>query len=312
LSQAVHIIFCVESGLLENQADLLTRSVGKFLAGQDYALYAYAPRPNYQPSEHTIQSLESAGVTVFKERLNQHFLDYPIANKLLACRHFEQTFPNLKNRMFLDTDTVFLNALAESYFEDKKRLFLRPVDNKGPGTEGVNDTNDEFWQKAFEMCQVPICEPSMWTTVRQKQIRNYFNAGLVWVNGIEGFFQQWYQDFMTIVDSKLRPFGYQSRDGDDFRCLDQVALAITASRYQEHLQVLPETFNYPIPFKPFMQNRQSHPQLDELVHVHYHKWFQHPDFLNHVTSEEEKNTEQYRWLRSCLPLKPEISESFKC
>ena len=91
-----------------------------------------------------------------------------------------------------------------------------------------------------------------------------------------------------------------------------MALAVTATRYQEFLKVLPESYNYPIPFRPMMKDRESHPDFKDLVHVHYHKWFQHPEFLDHVTSEEDKQSEQYKWLKAQLPLLPEIDDEFKC
>ncbi|MCB1593387.1 MAG: hypothetical protein KDI76_00610, partial [Xanthomonadales bacterium] len=90
------------------------------------------------------------------------------------------------------------------------------------------------------------------------------------------------------------------------------ALAVTAQRYKEHVEILPQTYNYPIPFRPIMRDRPGHPKFDELVHVHYHKWFQHPGFLDYVTTEEEKKTEQYLWLKEHLPLLPTIDGPFKC
>ncbi len=61
-----------------------------------------------------------------------------------------------------------------------------------------------------------------------------------------------------------------------------------------------------------MMPRNSHPALGDLVHIHYHKWFQHPGFLEHVTCDEDKQTEQYQWLKAHLPLQPPIEDEFKC
>lgn len=307
-----NIIFCSEHGIIENQSLLLVESLKKWRDTQLISIHAYSPRKHNLPSDKTIIFLKNHNIIHHNVNLNQLFLDYPIANKLLACADFEKNNPEAKRIIFVDTDTVFLNPIDTKFLDDKPSLFLRPVDNKGPGSESKDDPNDKFWQQVFKLFDLPIPEPSLVTTVRPAKIRPYYNAGFIWVNKIPGFYQQWLDDFLRLVDSELRPFGYKSRDGDDFRCLDQVALAVTASRYQEHIKILPETYNYPIPFRPIMKDRKDHPKFKDLVHIHYHKWFQHPGFLDHVTSKEDKQTEQYRWLKEQLPLQPTIDDPFKC
>lgn len=311
MSTKLNILFCVESGPLEQQALLLIASVNRWFKFKDYQLVAYSPRIDHQPSDYTLARFVQSGVRWISADINKDFGDYPIANKILACNHFIENNPEANNVMFVDTDTIFLNDIESRMLSVHSQLYLRPVDNKGPGSESVNDVNDEFWKKVFGLCEVSLPEPAIWTTVRPKLIRPYFNAGLVWVIGIKDFYQQWYKDFIKIIQSEFRPFGYQSRDGDDFRCLDQVALAVTASRYQDQLKILPETFNYPLPFRPVMKLRANHPGFNELVHVHYHKWFQHPDFLEHITAGIDQVSAQYRWLKQCLPLEPLIDTQFK-
>lgn len=307
----IAILFCVEKGVLENQAILLCQSISNFTKHK-INLFAYSPRRSFLPSQEANKSLKKLGVTIIDTPLNTEFLDYPIANKVLACEHFERNFPDYKSILFVDTDTVFLNPISSILLSAKEKLYLRPVDNKGPGSEGEEDENDAFWVKVYEFFGLNKPEPCLLTTVRPHKIRPYFNAGFIWAHGLDGFFQQWKKDFIKLIDSGLRPFGWQSRDKNDFRCLDQVALAVTAQRYKKHLETLPPTYNYPIPFRPMMLERPNHPHFKDLVHVHYHKWFQHPGFLDHVTTAEDKKSEQYLWLKEHLPLLPEIDGPFKC
>lgn len=307
----IQIIICVEQGVLEEQAKLFIKAVSN-LKKSEYLIHAYSPREQKLPSNETVAFFKQHNVVWINEALNQNFYQYPIANKLLASLHFEVHQSQPASIVFSDTDTVILNDLYDNVDLNKPALFLRPVDNKGPGSEGKDDLNDKFWKGIFTLCGIEMPAPSVWTTVRPHLIRNYFNAGFIWAHNLDGFFKQWYEDFIKIVNSDLRPFGWISRDGDDFRCLDQVALAVTATRFQEYLQVLPETYNYPIPFRPLMKNRTNHPSFNDLVHVHYHKWFQHPKFLEHVISAEECESNQYQWLKSHLPLKPEIDGKLKC
>jgi len=311
-SKMLNIICCVEKGILEQQSTLLIKSLSEFTNSSLLQLIIYSPRSQYLPSKTNISLPISNQIKHVTKPLNQSLTHYPIANKLLACADFEKNNPDATNIMFVDTDTLFLNPIETILYNDKPALYLRPVDNKGPGSESDNDSNDKFWQNVFKQFELHLPKPALKTTVRPAIIRPYYNAGFLWAKNIPGFYQQWLDDFLLLVDSGLRPFGYQSRDGDDFRCLDQIALAVTASRYSEYIKILPETYNYPIPFRPFMKNRNNHPAFDELVHIHYHKWFQHPDFLDHVTSDEDKQSDQYQWLKKQLPLQPTIGDPFKC
>jgi len=303
------IVFCVESGILQQQAKLLSASLVKHLS-RNFNFIAISPRAGNYLDCVTEEFLVGHGVTVIKEDLNKKFEHYPIANKLIAMRFLEQQLC-YKNLIFIDTDTVFINPIDDSLISSQDKLYLRPVDNKGPGSQGVDDPNDLFWQNVFSLFGLQAPQPAVQTTVGREWIRGYYNAGLVWSNGLSRFYQQWYDDFIEVVDSNLRPFGYQSRDGNDFRCLDQVALAVTASRYSKNVKLLPEKYNYPIPFKRKLDAELSQYRFNELIHIHYHKWFQHPDFLNHVCNDLDRNSEQYKWLNSKLPLEPIISGPFK-
>jgi lipopolysaccharide biosynthesis glycosyltransferase len=311
MNKKTALLFCVEKGNLEIQAQLLVNSISKFTGQSKLKLFAISPRVDSIPSFDTNHFFNKNKIFHIKENLNTEFLEYPIANKVLACEYVEKNFPEFDSILFVDTDTVFLNPIEEVLLSKKNKLYLRPVDNKGPGSIGIEDEKDGFWQEVFQMFNLPLPSANITTTVREKTIRPYFNAGFIWAHGLPGFYSQWKQDFIKIVDSGLRPFAYKSRDNTDFRCLDQVALAVTAQRFKENIEVLPQSYNYPIPFRPLMKDRKNHPSFNELIHVHYHKWFQHAGFLDHVTSAEDKLSEQYNWLKKQLPLMPEIFGDFK-
>ncbi len=305
------IIFCVEKGFLEPQAQLLVESFKRFAADPDTQLFAYSPRKNFLPGQATCDFLKNHGVVHICDNLNVDFLEYPIANKILACRHFEIKFTEYKSVMFVDTDTVFFNPIDFDLFKTEK-LYLRPTGHKGPGSSGEFDEKDEYWQRVFSLFDLPLPAAEFKTSIHQVEIRPYFNAGLVWVNGLNGFYQQWEQDFLMLYESKLRPVEYVSKDDNNFRCLDQVALAVTATRYQNQLEILPFTYNVHLPFRPMMKGGGNEMVMNEMVHVHYHKWFQHQDFLAHISTKKDTRTDQYKWLQSKLPLEPLIDDEFKC
>lgn len=304
------IIFCVEAGLLERQSRLLINSFKRFSANSNLHLFAFSPRKDYQPSKQTSAFFKKHVVSHIGVDLNTAFLNYPIANKVLACSYFEKSMTEYQSIMFIDTDTVLLNDFGLDAFGENG-LYVKPVGHKGPGTEGVNDVNDVYWQKVFSLFNLTAPEVKFHTTIKDIAIRGYFNAGLIWSKNLPGFFQQWEQDFLQLIDAGLTPPSFVSKDQNNFRCLDQVALAVTASRFNEAIKILPAEYNHHIPFRPLMSDKLC-PQFKNLIHIHYHKWFQHPGFLDHITNDAEKQTEQYKWLKERLPLSPEIDGPFKC
>ena len=305
------ILFCVEKGLLENQSRLLVDSFNEFAKDEGVRFFAFSPRKSNQPHKSTIDYLVSQGVTHIDKNLNTEFLHYPIANKILCCEYFEKSFDHFDSIIFVDTDTVFLNPMIPEQYNNRQGLFLKPVGHKGPGSIGKEDVNDVFWSQVCELCGVELPPVDCSTSIKSIRIRGYYNAGLVWASQLPGFYAQWKKDFLTILNSTLRPFKFVSKDGDNFRCIDQVALAITAQRFRKQLQILPPTYNYHIPFRPII-NSEINPEINQLIHVHYHKWFQHRDFISHVTTQGEQNIKQVQWLRKRLPLEPFIFDEFKC
>jgi len=307
----ITILFCVEKGLLEQQAILLIESIKRLSNSNQYRLIAFSPRRNYQPSKETVDYLKINQVLHLTNNINQDYLDYPIANKVLSSAYVEQHIHTEGSILFVDTDTIFINDIESKYIENDGQIYIRPVDNKGPGSEGVEDINDPFWQNIFKLFKLKPPSTKILTTVRRESIRNYYNAGFIWSHKVNGFFTQWLKDFETIIESGLRPFGYQSRENTNFRCLDQVALSVTTSRYRAKTKILSPAYNYPLPFKPLLDLNSQKIGLENMVHAHYHKWFQHPGFIEHIFKNYEKKSNTYAWLANRLPIRPEISDAFK-
>jgi len=133
----------------------------------------------------------------------------------------------------------------------------------------------------------------------------------VLVNQLPGFFQQWLADFVELTISGIQS-NYFGRDGTNFGFYAQLTLSITLAKFDNPFSLLPETYNYPIPFKPILEQRPGHPSFEQLHHIHYHRWFQRPGFLAHITNKEERLSDQYMWLHERLPLTPVIDDDFKC
>ncbi len=305
------ILIIIEPGLLELQAKLLIDSIHKYLAPKvDVDVFTFSPRKGRKPAAEMLTYLDQHVKQHNNMDLNEKYAYFPLANGLFASRYFEATYSDYEHVLLTDTDTVFLNCLPKEVFEPDT-LYLSPADNKGVGTNGTHDGHDLFWQAMFDFFKLKLPEPQIQTTVRTETIRPYHNSGFVLANNLPGLFTQWYEDFDALMESGLKP-DFIGRDGTDFGFFEQLVLSVTAARYPGCVRYFPPTINYPIPFRPFLKETREQEAFEKLVHIHYHKWFQHPEFLAHVTSEDEKHSQQYLWLQQHLPLEPLIDTEFKC
>lgn len=303
------ILIIIEPGLLERQAELLIKSIRKYLA-EEIDIFTFSPRVDRKPGSYMLSFLNDYVTDHFNTDLNIEYADFPLANGLYASSFFEKEHPEYRNILLTDTDTVFINDFPEIIFENNT-VFVSPADNKGVGSEGTHDSEDIFWRQIFEYFEINLPEANMITTVRKNTIRPYHNSGFVLVNEIDGFYQQWFNDFDRLMKSNIRP-NFVGRDGTNFGFFEQLVLSITTQRIINNKRIFPQSLNYPIPFQPYLLNENRSLDFSNLVHIHYHKWFQHPGFLDHVTTDEDKKTEQYRWLKEQLPLQPTIDGPFKC
>jgi len=302
------ILFVAEAGIYVEQAKLLALSIQEFLPNVQKDTFIFCPRKQYLPDQKEIRELKRLSSAVFTYDLNRDHVDFPLANTLYSAAFFESTFPEYKSILLVDTDTVFLNQPEKGVF--KPGIHVRVVDNKGVGTLGPEDPNDAFWKSLFSYFDLPLPKIALETTIRRERIRPYFNSGFTWCNAVPGFFAKWLEDFRVLMESPLRP-DYVGRDGTNFGFFEQLALAITTRRYPDLIHGLPQNMNYPIPFHPLLKQENRSIPLHDLTHVHYHKWFQHPRFVDHVFDESEKNTSQFKWLQDKLPLNPTIDGPFK-
>lgn len=292
------LIFVAEPGILFNQSVLLAESVKKYTNNFFNDVFAFSPRKEHQLTEDEKAILTQLGVTVISEVLNKQYLDYPIANKILACLWAEK---NLTDDLLVmvDSDTVFLqppNTLNQEGFD----VFLRPVDRPGQASLGPGSEYENYWLKAYSLCNTQITNHMVQTGVNCVPIRPYYNAGFVAYKSKLKIAQSWISNLNILRNNEHHP--------NNLRCLDQVALAITTSKFK--INVLPNKYNYPIPLRSKMvdQNMQQL-QLSDLVHIHYHRWFQKHGFFD-LLKPSLLSDEKMDWLKKRLPLSPELNDHF--
>ena len=138
-------------------------------------VYAFAPRPGFQPEPATLERLEALDVRLIDEPLVDRFADEPTYNKVAVSAWAERELDH-ETLVFTDTDCVFLGEPAELVGGDWVAA-LRPVDRRIAGSRGKGK-NEPYWRKMYAELEVEG-EPFVRTTVGQMEIRAYWNSGLV-------------------------------------------------------------------------------------------------------------------------------------
>ena len=295
-------LLCVERGPLESQSLLCVESLRAFGGAlAETPVYAFAPRAGERPSAATAGALGDLGVTMVDEPLNPDHPDLPHTNKVFAAAWAEANV-EAEAIVFADSDTVFLGepaALAGEW-----DAAARPVGAVNMGSTGEGHKNEGDWQLLYDELGVEA-RPFVETVVSETRIRAYFNAGLVGFRRGSGLATAWRDATLRLLDSPV------ARRAPLRRQIDQLALGGVLAEPFDRVRVLPDTYNYPLPKRVKLPERLQALDLDDLVHVHGHKWLHLPGFLTEVRPQLDSSSERYRWLDQRLPLEPTIEGPFR-
>ena len=304
-------IACVEQGALEQKARLLVRSIRRFGgAYRDAPIHTFAPRAGRAIGEETRAVFDEQGVIHHDELLNVEFDEYGVGNKIFAAARAEEIV-DADVLAFVDTDTVIVSEPRELELARGVDVAVRPVEfhrwrepeedehwrtrHRRVSSAGESDRADDYWLRMYELCGIEA-RPFVETSCDRVRIRAYANSGLVAVRRDTGLFGQWLRDFRTLVAAGHRPAG------GDMHYMDQLSLAAVLARVWSRASVLDGRYNYPLVGRPMLAEPLRSARLDELVHVHYNRYFHVDGFLDELEPALERDGEVVAWLRRQLPL----------
>jgi hypothetical protein len=292
-------ILCIEPGRLESQAILLCRSIRKFAGSyRDNPIHAFSPREGFHVSEKTAKTLSDLNVEIHQITLNKDFPHYPIGNKIFTCAYAETHF-NYDTIVFLDSDTIIINEPSAINLPKQFDVAVRPVDSVNRGSTGKGSRHEDYWLKMYSILDVNP-GPMVRTVTDNSLIRAYFNAGLIITRTNQNIFSKWKANFIKLMSVN------HVTSGGILNNMDQLSLAGTLAINFDKVKILDWRYNYPFGKRPILPKYLAEKQLEDLVHVHYHRWFHHPHFLDSTQPPINLNGKVAKWLRSYLPLEPKI------
>ena len=284
---------------LEQQGVLFASSLRRF--GGRFArcpIHAYAPREGHAPSPETVVRLERLGVTLHTDALNSEHAYYPFANKIYAMADAERRLGE-DVIVFCDSDTVFLGEPAALELGEGTDVAVAPAFHVNKASTGPGHRMEPYWERVWAIAGVEGPPPFVETVERQKRIRGYWNAGILAARRESGYLSDWLEIWLALLAEEHFPDG-------KMMVTDQVAIAAAVARRPDRFRNLGREYNYNLARRPFYKGEMKRADLTDLVHVHYHQWFNRRKLLRDLRPPLEPGSEQYRWLDERLPLEPSV------
>lgn len=274
-------VVCIENNETCGQALLLIESLRAF--GGRFSscpVLAVAPRAGLGVDAATRARLDELAATYHEEALNTVCPEYGSANRVYAAawaaRH------SLAETLFvLDSDTLFLGepGLPEPGCD----LAVRPVDVKGPTSEGPGDPFESYWAAMCGLAGMPIdALPFVETVLDRRRVRASYNGGYAVVRRASGILERAAELFTRSVRAGLRPYkgardhrvfastGLASPAASEYWGSNQAALSIAAWSTTRQVAQLDRRFN--LPLHGLADPKQWSDDWADIgpVHVHYH------------------------------------------
>ena len=124
--------------------------------------------------------------------------EFPFAVKVFAAAAAESLARGQADYLaWMDSDSIVVSEPKALLLSDGKDLGYRPVDHTLIGSP-YDAPIDRFWESIYRHCGVPESRGfpfPMVTSVDERRIRPYFNAGLLVVRPERGLLQSWRERF---------------------------------------------------------------------------------------------------------------------
>ncbi len=235
------------AGTEERDALILARSIREFAGPYSgcpiWILIPEAETPRIAPATRTTLDRLDARLISFYASREQ--LDFPYADKVIAAAHAEKLAAGKADILvWMDPDTILLNAPHAFNLPDRSKLGWRPVFLAGIGSPWAHPP-DDFWSSLFQDCQVdPDHLFPMQAAVEGTRLRPYFNAGLLVVRPESELLRTWKNQFLGLYRTAAYRAYYRDRRYAIFFHQALLSAIILARLEPAELQLLPDSVNY--------------------------------------------------------------------
>jgi len=273
----------------ERDAIILAESLRAF-AGQysDSPIWAMVPSGLGNLAVTTQTRLIESNVTILPFEIVEASQGFPFAAKVQAAAEAErQALPQPDNLVWMDVDSIVIQSPDVFVLPPEKHVAYRPVDHTLIGSLFAEPL-DEFWTLIYECCKVNLEHVfAMTTSVDEREIRPYFNAGMLVVRPELGLMQAWNEAFLRLyLADCFQPFYDQHVL---FRIFIHQAIltgVILAQMDTSTLYELPFQVNYPLHMHEDYPAVKRPTFINELISCRYDTFFHNKDWREKLPAND--------------------------
>ncbi len=289
--------FAAAAGRPNYEPVMLASSIRTY-AGRfaDSPIWVLVPERGSGIGAQTKEKLLNLETQIIPYSIDEYVYNFPFGNKVVAAASAELLAADTANILvWMDVDSIVLAEPNALILDDHINLGYRPVDHILVGSP-YDGPVDRFWERVYHLCH--LSEGDLFpitTTVDQRVIRPYFNAGMLVARPGVGLLRRWCETFLALYRDPILEKLYQANTLYKI-FIHQAILAgeIVATVDQQALFELPPSVNYPLHMHSQYPVENRPATLDELVTCRYDTLFQDPDWPERIPKGEPFE----RWLKA--------------
>lgn len=289
-------IMNIDVGTLEDKSILLAESIRRFVEAQPMIIFV---KPNKKRlSKHTLEYIQSREIHFHEIELKDFYDSNIMMSKIFIAAYAERIYQKQVDYfIFLDNDTLFLNQIEDSLFDEEFLIGMRPTDfSDGSLQSFVHCTS--VWDYLID--KFKIQESKEWiikTNLDNIDTFASFNSGFILTKANTNFFEKW-KEIAVLLNSDCSFLGLIYQDRIAFHFLDQILLSLLIMKDFDRNDVKILDVKYNFSLEPIFFNRMINFQKDKMifkkmpieieniVHLHYHQRFEEISVLRYFKRKD--------------------------
>lgn len=290
------IVTCVEAGPMETQTLRMIESLRTW-GGRMADITVVAVTPRFGPSlqRSTLKRYQELRVTYTRARATSPFAWYNFLNKPASFLAAERAV-NVDTMIWLDADVLIVAPPTDLLLRDDEDFTACPTE-KNIATTGPDDPYHPFWKTMCDAGGISVDDLPWVAECREnRQIRAYFNCGIISYRPSSGFAQAYMDACHRLLEAKV----ILPKDGIFYH--EQVAVSVALVKKNLRWRRLENSHNYDFGSKTI--HLIDPEQFRRASVLHYHRSMQKQNFAQFLDLLNRDFPQVRTWLEPRGPLAP--------
>ena len=273
----------------EVQALILVRSLRQF-GGEmaDLPVWIYVPEGR-EMAGPALEALLALNVEIVSFALEESLWNFPFSAKAVAAGLAEERAEAEGVQLAWHDRTGMIRQAPEAFVLPEGKSFgFRPTDIANIGAP-FGEPLPAFWQTVLEHFGLLADQlPPITTTIDQKKLHLYINAGVLVVRPEKKTLRAWASNLQeTYLQDKFTAFYRENQAYGIFMHQAALTAAVVQTTQAEERLILPESYLFSID-NFFDYRKETQPaSLDEITTGRFHEFFALPNWQDLVIASED-------------------------